>query len=109
MVSHVAPGRWLGRFPRWLKSAVTGERRCRVEQSAGGQCEMAKRMGRRSSALLRLGATGDNGEGALTWGGERNWGRRVGQWVAQSERWPGVCAEEIPQVGLGPHPAGPDS
>jgi hypothetical protein len=84
MVSHVAPG-------RWLKSAVTGERRCRVEQSAGGQCEMTKRMGRRSSALLRLGATGDNGEGALTWG------------------WPGACAEEIPQVGLGPHPAGPDS
>jgi hypothetical protein len=31
MVSRVSPGRWLRRFPRWLKSAATGERRCRVE------------------------------------------------------------------------------
>jgi hypothetical protein len=83
----------------------------------GGQCEMVKQTGRRSPALLSLGPTGDKGERVLTWGSERNWGRQVRRWaarsaatgVAQLEHWPSLCALEIPQVGLGPCRAGPDS
>jgi hypothetical protein len=95
----------------------------RAEMQIGVECGWVVRgfeangWGWQCLALLQLGAAGDKGKGALTWGDEQNLVRQVRWWAARSaaigvvrsEHWPGTRALDIPQVDLGPRPTGPDS